>query len=269
MCHYFVTCCAYSAEAYAWLQDAVKSDVQSRSHTLYTAPCNGVISHGAQIGVLLVFAAHIHKNKCIVVFAHCATFYACLSSRWDCSRCRWQTYSTDHIYFFYYGKNLKTPNLSPMWYKAILKFGVWLTLIFYRGSMKSKWRRRYLRYFRTHWQSSLSRRLHAFYTWINRVIECLYGAQCRSHGIGGWLKGCSAVMSTIVWMATQGFEEWCPTSTDLKFSYFTFFMTVLVKLQIEIWFFIELHRNSKLLKMPCMSTIIWAHRTDLYARRIC
>ena len=34
---------------------------------------------------------------------------------------------------------------------------------------------------------------------------------------------------------------------DLKFSYyFTFFMTVLVKFQIEIGFFTELHGNSKL-----------------------
>ena len=50
--------------------------------------------------------------------------------------------------------------------------------------------RRYLRYFRgTHWQSSLSRRLLAFYTGINRVTECLYGAQCRSRDIGEWLKG--------------------------------------------------------------------------------
>ena len=43
-----------------------------------------------------------------------------------------------------------------------------------------------------------------------------------------------------------------PTSTDLKFSYyFTFFMTVLVKFQIEIVFSIELHGNSKLLMMLC------------------
>ena len=50
--------------------------------------------------------------------------------------------------------------------------------------------RRYLRYFRrTHWQSSLSRRLFAFYTLMNRVTEWLYGVQCRSHGVGEWLKG--------------------------------------------------------------------------------
>ena len=49
--------------------------------------------------------------------------------------------------------------------------------------------RRYLRYFRgTHWRSSLSRRLLAFYTWMNRVTHCLYVAHCRSRGIGEWLK---------------------------------------------------------------------------------
>ena len=29
-----------------------------------TAVCNGVVSHGAQIGGLQVFADHTHKNKC-------------------------------------------------------------------------------------------------------------------------------------------------------------------------------------------------------------
>ena len=49
--------------------------------------------------------------------------------------------------------------------------------------------KRYLRYFRgTHWRSSLSRRLLAFYTWMNRATDCLYAAQCRSRGIGEWLK---------------------------------------------------------------------------------
>ena len=39
---------------------------------------------------------------------------------------------------------------------------------------------------------------------------------------------------------------------DLKFSYyFTFFMTVLVKFQIEISFSIELHGNSKLSMTSC------------------
>ena len=49
--------------------------------------------------------------------------------------------------------------------------------------------RRYLRYFRgIHWRSSVSHRLLAFYTWVNRVTNCLYAAQCRSRGMGEWLK---------------------------------------------------------------------------------
>ena len=42
-----------------------------------------------------------------------AVFYACLSSRSSCSRCRWHTHLTNHGCFDY-GKNPKTPNLSPM-----------------------------------------------------------------------------------------------------------------------------------------------------------
>ena len=38
-------------------------DIQGRSQTLYTTPCNGVVSHGAQIGGLPVFADQIRKNK--------------------------------------------------------------------------------------------------------------------------------------------------------------------------------------------------------------
>ena len=34
-----------------------------RSQTLYTAPCNGIVSHGAQIGDMRVFANHAHTQK--------------------------------------------------------------------------------------------------------------------------------------------------------------------------------------------------------------
>ena len=80
---------------------------------------------------------------------------------------------------------------------------MWEFQIRWGGTSLLKPLRRYLRYFRgTHWPSaSLSRRLLAFYTWMNRVTECLYGVQCRSRGIG-WLKRCSGGhqtdMSTIV-----------------------------------------------------------------------
>ena len=72
---------------------------------------------------------------------------------------------------------------------------------------------RYLRYFReTHRQSSLSRRLLAFYTWMNRITECLYGVQCRSRGIGRWLKGCPAVIR-------QGFVPYIGNKVRYMFIY--------------------------------------------------
>ena len=93
------------------------TDIQGRSQTLYTAPCNGVVSHGSQIWGLWVFAEHTHKNKCKtnapMIFAGGAAFYACLSSRSDCSRCKWHTHLTNHGYFDC-GKNPKPSNLRPM-----------------------------------------------------------------------------------------------------------------------------------------------------------
>ena len=93
------------------------TDIQGRSQTPYTVPCNGVISHGAQIGGLWGFADHTQKKcktKCVHDFR--VAFCVCLSSRLDCSRCRWHTHLTHHSYF-YYGKNPKTLNLSPHWGK--------------------------------------------------------------------------------------------------------------------------------------------------------
>ena len=92
-------------------------DIHGISQTSYTAPCNGVVSHGAQIGGLRVFADHIRKNKrntnASVIFTRRAVFYACLSSRSGRSRCRWHMHRTNHGWFDY-GGNPKTPNLSPM-----------------------------------------------------------------------------------------------------------------------------------------------------------
>ena len=88
-----------------------------RSQTSYTAPCNGVISHGTQIGDLWFFADHIRKNKhntnVPTISSRCAVFYACLSSHWEPSRCRWHAHLTNHGYFDYW-KNPKTPNLCPI-----------------------------------------------------------------------------------------------------------------------------------------------------------
>ena len=40
------------------------TDIHQRYHTPYTAPCNGVVSHGAQFGGLQVFADHTRKSIC-------------------------------------------------------------------------------------------------------------------------------------------------------------------------------------------------------------
>ena len=54
---------------------------------------------------------------------------------------------------------------------------IWEFQIRWGGISHLKPLRRYLRYFRgTHWRFSLSRRLLAFYTWVNRVTDCLYAA---------------------------------------------------------------------------------------------
>ena len=52
----------------------ITTDIQGRSQTLYTALSNGIVSHGAQIAGLGVFADHTEKqmqNKCVHDFALC------------------------------------------------------------------------------------------------------------------------------------------------------------------------------------------------------
>ena len=92
-------------------------DIHERSQTSYTTPCNGVVSHGTQIGGLCVFADRTRKNKrktnALTILLHRAAFYTCLSSRSDPSRCGWHTHLTNHGYFDY-GKNPKTSNLSSI-----------------------------------------------------------------------------------------------------------------------------------------------------------
>ena len=60
---------------------ALPTDIQGRSQTSYTAPCYGVVSHGAQIGNLWVFADHACRNKLKTnmsrIFTGSAAFYAC------------------------------------------------------------------------------------------------------------------------------------------------------------------------------------------------
>ena len=95
----------------------ITADIHGRSQVSYTAPCNGVVSHWAQIGSLWVFANHTYKNKrrtnASMILACRAAFCTCLSSRSDRSRCRWHANLKNHGYFDY-RENPKTPNLSPI-----------------------------------------------------------------------------------------------------------------------------------------------------------
>ena len=85
------------------------TDIQGRSQTLYTAPCNGIISHGA----LQVFVDHTCKYKCVIDFrALWGVLCVFIFTHVDCSRCRWHTHLRNHSYFDY-GKKPKTSNLSP------------------------------------------------------------------------------------------------------------------------------------------------------------
>ena len=72
--------------------------------------CNGIISHGAQIGGIWVFADHTCKNKhktnASTIFGY---VYLHAQNR---NRCRWHTHLTNHGYFDY-GKKMSTPIWAP------------------------------------------------------------------------------------------------------------------------------------------------------------
>ena len=101
-----------------WSYCTVPIDIYWRSRTSYTTPCNGIVNHGAQIGDLRVFADHTRKTNAPTIFARRAVFYVCLSSRSDCSRCRWQsihTWRTTVILIT--GKTWRPPIWAPCWNK--------------------------------------------------------------------------------------------------------------------------------------------------------
>ena len=57
---------------------------ERRSQNSYTVLCNDIISHGAPIGDILVFAdqtrGNNRKQNGSMIFVHHAAFHACLSS---------------------------------------------------------------------------------------------------------------------------------------------------------------------------------------------
>ena len=90
------------------------TDIHQRFQTSYTTLCNGVVvSHGARYGGLWVFADHTCKNTCktnaFTIFARCAKFCACLSSRSDRG-----TYAPDEPRLFCLREKPKDPKFGPM-----------------------------------------------------------------------------------------------------------------------------------------------------------
>ena len=87
-----------------------------RSQTSYTAPYNGVVSHGLKLGVfgiLVTTCKNKRKTNVYTILACRGVFYACLSSPSDRSWCRWHTHLTNYGYFYYGGTQRHTP--LPIW----------------------------------------------------------------------------------------------------------------------------------------------------------
>ena len=70
---------------------------------------------------------------------------------------------------------------------------------------------------------------------MNRVTECLYGVQCRSRGIGGWLNGCSAVAarSCPPSSALHKIKQRTPPPPKLQFSNYCFIINSITLLGAE------------------------------------
>ena len=83
----------------------VATDLDQRSRTSSTALCNGIVSHGALLGGIWIFANHTCGNKRNQnVFTN-----ECLSACSDRCRCGWYMHQTNHNYFDC-RKTLNTPN---------------------------------------------------------------------------------------------------------------------------------------------------------------
>ena len=107
----------------------LSTDIQGRSQPSCMALCNGVVNHGAQIGVFRFFLQTTHaktnaKTNASTIFAGCAAFYWSLSSRSVYhSTFRWHTHLTSHNYFDY-GKTWRTPIWAPCWDKNGVGSGI-------------------------------------------------------------------------------------------------------------------------------------------------
>ena len=95
----------------------VITDKHQRYQTSYTAPCNGVISHGAQFGVLRIFADHTRKSKCktnaLTIFTHRPAFNAWLSSHSGRPQYMHVTYAPDEPRLFCFREKSEDPQIEP------------------------------------------------------------------------------------------------------------------------------------------------------------
>ena len=87
-------------------------DIQGRSQTSYTAPCNGIVSHGLKFGVFKFLpTTHAKTNTKPMRLRSSRTvrrLRRVIFSRSDRSRCRWHTHLTNCSYFDY-GKTWRPP----------------------------------------------------------------------------------------------------------------------------------------------------------------
>ena len=93
------------------------TEMQGRSQTSYTSPCNGVVSHGSQIGGLRVFADHARKNKskakASTIFSRSVALYSCFIFTLRPQKMQ-ATYAPDEPRLFWLREKPEHPNLSPM-----------------------------------------------------------------------------------------------------------------------------------------------------------
>ena len=95
------------------LQDSVKAtDIERRSRNSYTTPSYGVVSHGALIEGIRVFADHTRgnrrKQKASMISTHHTAFQACLPSRSNRS-----TYAPDESRLFWSEEKPEYPHFEP------------------------------------------------------------------------------------------------------------------------------------------------------------
>ena len=76
--------CAYCTRS-VWIASnlwVTTTDIHQRYQNSYTAPCNGIISHGARFGSLRVFADHTRKTNALTIFAdRAASMRDCLHAQ--------------------------------------------------------------------------------------------------------------------------------------------------------------------------------------------